>query len=58
MESWSGVMEWHVGVKFWSGMKSDFEFCVAKPFLNNIYGKHVILHSQPTHGCYHQYSKK
>ena len=24
MESWSGVLEWHVGVKFWSGMKRHF----------------------------------
>ena len=53
MESWSGVMEWHVGVKFWSGIKSDFEFfCPA--FLHNIYSKHVILYSQPTHGCHYQ----
>ena len=22
-------MEWHVGIKFWSGKKSDFEFFVA-----------------------------
>ena len=32
MAFWSGVMEWHVGVKFWSGMKSDFEFFVAQLF--------------------------
>ena len=47
MEFWSGVMEWHVGVKFWSGMKSDFKFYVALAFTHNIYGIHVIIHSQP-----------
>ena len=25
MESWSGVLVWHVGFKFWSGMVSEFE---------------------------------
>ena len=35
-------MESSSGVKFWSGMKSDFEFFVAQPFLHNIYGIHVI----------------
>ena len=33
MESWSGVLEWSHGVEswsgFWSGMKSDLEFCCA-----------------------------
>ena len=34
MESWSGTMEWHIGVKFfeWTGMKSDFEFFAVPPF--------------------------
>ena len=32
MESWSGVLELHVEVKFSNGMKSDFEFFVAQPF--------------------------
>ena len=30
--SWSGVLEWHVGVKFWSGMYSEFEFFVVHHF--------------------------
>ena len=54
MMSWSGVVEWHVGVKFCSGIKSDFEFFVAHPFLHNNYCIHAILHSQPTHGCHYQ----
>ena len=33
VESWSGVLEWSHGVEswsgFWSGMKSDLEFCCA-----------------------------
>ena len=30
-------MEWHVGVMFWSRIKSDF----ANQFLNTIYGIHT-----------------
>ena len=44
MESWSGAMEWHVGMKFWSGMKSDFEFFVA----------HLFHHNPITHDCHYQ----
>ena len=44
MVAWSVAMECHVGVKFWSGKKSDFESFVAHPFLNN----------QSTHGCHYQ----
>ena len=33
MESWSGVLVWHVGVKFWSGMDSEFEFFVDHRFI-------------------------
>ena len=29
-------MEWHVGVEFWTGKKSEFEFFVVHPFLFKI----------------------
>ena len=31
-----GAMERHVGVMFWSGIKSDFELFFANQFLHNV----------------------
>ena len=33
VEVWSGVLVWHVGVKFWIGMESEFDLCCSYRFL-------------------------